>query len=134
MAQYGVVPDTATTIDRALAQQYPILQVSGSHPPTRRFFSKAITNATSKLPLSVIKELKGGFKNYIPLALCTHKACENATRYTDPFDTEIGWTDKGEVKLKQKSMTAAKDHYLTTDDFTEARENFVRGMRKHLVM
>jgi hypothetical protein len=31
-------------------------------------------------------------------------------------------------------MTAARDHYLTTDDFTEVRENFVRGMRKYLVM
>ena len=38
------------------------------------------------------------------------------------------------MKLKQKSMTAAKDHYLSTDDFTEVRENFVHGMRKHLVM
>jgi hypothetical protein len=82
----------------------------------------------------VIKELKAGFKNYIPLALCTHKACSNATRYTDPFDTEIGWSDKGEMKLKQRSMTAAKDHYITTDDFTKAHENFVRGLRKHLVM
>jgi hypothetical protein len=42
--------------------------------------------------------------------------------------------DKGEMRLKQKSMTAAKDHYLTTDDFTEVRENFIRGMRKYLVM
>jgi hypothetical protein len=88
----------------------------------------------SDLPISVIKELKAGFKNYIPLALCTHKACYNATRYTDTFDTEIGWTEKGEMKLKQKAMSAGKDHYLTTDDFTEVRENFIRGMRKYLIM
>jgi hypothetical protein len=31
-------------------------------------------------------------------------------------------------------MTTAKDHHLTTDDFMEARENFVRGMRRHLVL
>ena len=126
---YPQVPQATAQAQRRLTPD-----PSSSHPPTRKFFSKAITNATSELPLSVIKELKGGFKNYIPLALCTHKACSNATRYTDPFDAEIGWTDKGEMKLKQKSMTSAKDHYLTTDDFTEARENFVRGLRKHLVM
>jgi hypothetical protein len=100
----------------------------------RKYFSNAITTVTSDLPLPVIKELKAGFKNYIPLALCTHKACTNATRSSDAFDTEIGWTEKGEMRLKQKSMTAAKDHYLTTDDFTEIRENFIRGMRRYLVM
>jgi hypothetical protein len=84
--------------------------------------------------MQVIRELKAGFKNYIPLALCTHKACSSATRTSEPFDSEIGWTDKGEMRLKQRSMTAAKDHYLTTDDFTEIRENFIRGMRKYLVM
>lgn len=84
--------------------------------------------------MSVIKELKAGFKNYIPLALCTHKACLHATRTTDAFDTEIGWTDKGEMRLKTKSMTAAKDHHITTDDFTEIRENFIRGIRRYLVM
>ena len=41
---------------------------------------------------------------------------------------------KGEMRLKQKSMSSAKDHYLTTNDFTEIRENFVLGMWKYLVM
>lgn len=45
----------------------------------RRYFSKGIMNTTSKLPVVVIKELKNGFKNYIPLSLCTHKACLNVT-------------------------------------------------------
>jgi hypothetical protein len=93
-----------------------------------------ITDTTSNLPLPVIKELRAGFKNYIPLALCTHRACSTATRSTDTFDTEIGWTEKGEMRLKQKSMTAAKDHYITTDDFTEIRESFIHGMCKYLVM
>jgi hypothetical protein len=31
-------------------------------------------------------------------------------------------------------MTAAKDQYLTTDDFMEIRENFIWGMRKYLIM
>lgn len=132
ISQYGLSPDVIAAIARALEQNNPI--ASGSQQPTRKYFSKAITNATSELPMPVIKELKAGFKNYIPLALCTHKACLYATRYTDPFDTEIGWTEKGEMRLKQKSMTAAKDHYLTTDDFTEIRENFIRGMRKYLVL
>ena len=132
VAQYGMAADIPTVMNGPLDQRGPA--PSGPGPLVRKYFSKAITNNTSELPTSVIKELKAGFKNYIPLALCTHKSCSNATRYTDPFDTEIGWTDKGEMKLKQKSMTAAKDHYLSTDDFTEARENFVRGLRKHLVM
>jgi hypothetical protein len=71
------------------------------NPAMRKFFSNAITDATSDLPLPVIKELRAGFKNYILLALCTHKACMNATRSLDAFDTEIGWTDKGEMRLKQ---------------------------------
>src|ERR1700728_4360255 len=45
-----------------------------------------ITNATCDLPTVVIKELKAGFKQYIPLALCNHKACSNATRTSDAFD------------------------------------------------
>jgi len=105
-----------------------------AQPAKRKFFSHAITSAISDLPISVIKELRNGFKNYIPLALCTHKACSNATRSTDSVDTEIAWTDKGEMRLKQKAMTAGKDHYITTDDFTEIRENFIRGMRKYLIM
>lgn len=83
----------------------------------RKFFSNTIMDTTSDLPLPVIKELKAGFKNYILLALCTHKAC-NATRSLDAFNTKIGWTDKGEMRLKQKFMMATKDHYLTMDDFT----------------
>src|ERR1700678_4099051 len=66
--------------------------------------------------------------------MCMHRACLNATRYMDPLDAEIGWSDKGEMRLKQKAMTAAKDYHLTTDDFTEACENFIRGMRRHLIM
>lgn len=103
------------------------MQMTGSSnpPPSQEYFSETITNSTSELPITVIKELKGGFKNYIPLALCTHKACSNAMRATDLFDTEFGLNEKGEIKLKQKTLTAVKDHYLTTDDFTEIQENFI---------
>lgn len=90
-----------------------------AQPPKQIFFSHAITSAISDLPISVIKELRNGFKNYIPLALCTHKACSNMTCSTDSVDTEIAWMDKGEMRLKQKAMMAGKDHYITTDDFTK---------------
>jgi len=100
----------------------------------RKYFLHAITNATSDLPLSVIKELKSGFKNYIPLALCSHKACFHATCTTEAVDTEIEWNDKGEIRLKQKAMMVAKDHYMTTDDFTEMRKNFVHGLHRYLIM
>ena len=100
----------------------------------RKFFSNPITNHTSDLPIAVIKELKGGFKNYIPLSMCTHKACSHATRTPETVDTEIGWTDKGEMRVKQKLTGSVGDYTLSTDDFTEIRENFIRGMRKHLVM
>jgi hypothetical protein len=99
-----------------------------------RYFSRVMTNTTSELPVVVIKELKGRFKNYIPLSLCTHKACSNATRSTDAFDTEIGMNDRGKIRLKQKTMTAARDHYPSTDDFMENHENFTWGMRKHLIL
>jgi len=103
-------------------------------PITRRkFFSQTIMDTTSELPVAVIKELQGGFKNYIPLALCTHKACLHATRSTDAYDTENGMNKKEEIRLKQKTLTAA-DHYLTMDDFTEIRENIIWGMRKYLVL
>jgi hypothetical protein len=38
------------------------------------------------------------------------------------------------MRLKQKAMTAAKDHHISTDDFTEIHENLIRGIRKYLVM
>ena len=98
----------------------------GSTPPqATEYFSTTITNTTSDLPITIIKELQRGFKNYIPLLLCMHKACSNATRATDLFNTEIRLNEKGEIKLKQKTLMAAKDYHLTTDDFTEVRENFV---------
>ena len=132
---YNLSPDVIAAIARALGQGGSGLSNPAQlQPPTRGFFYNTITNTTSDLPATVIKMLKAGFKTYIPLALCTHKACLQATRSTDTFDTEIGWTDSGEMKLKQKAMNAAKDHYLTTDDFTEIRENFIRGMRKYLIM
>ena len=128
LGQHVEAPSTTNAlVQRAEGTSTPTL-------PARKFFSKTITNATCDLPPAVIKELKAGFKNYIPLAMCTHKACSNATRTTDAFDIEIGLSDKGEIKTKQKSMSAAKDYYLTTDDLTEVHENFIRGMRKYLVM
>ena len=138
--QFEFSPDFLAAIARALAQgsatssQPPLPTSSQSLLPSKKFFSKTITNATCDLPASVIKELKAGFKSYIPLALCTHKACLAATRTPDAFDTEIGLSDKGEVRLKTKSMSAAKDHHIMTDDFTEIWENFIRGMRRYLVM
>ena len=102
------------------------IPATGSSTPLQQgeYFSTTITNAMGDLPITVIKELKGGFKNYILLPLCMHKACSNATRATDLLDMEIGLNDKGEIKLKQKMLTVVKDHYLTTDDFTEIWENF----------
>ncbi|KAF8229606.1 hypothetical protein L208DRAFT_1401928, partial [Tricholoma matsutake] len=107
---------------------------SGAPQPARKYFSQMITNAMSKLPITIIKELKGGFKNYIPLALCTHKACANATRATETLDTEVGFNEKGEMRLKQRYFSAVRDHYLTTDNFTKIHENFIWGMRKYLVL
>lgn len=52
-------------------------------------FFIAITNVISDLPLSIIEELKAGSKNYIPLVLCTHKACLNSTWSVDTFNAKI---------------------------------------------
>jgi hypothetical protein len=68
--QTELSPKLIAAIARAMGQHGPTLATSVL--PARRYFSKMITNATSELPMSVIKELKSGFKNYIPLALCTH--------------------------------------------------------------
>jgi hypothetical protein len=119
-------PHTGTPVTVATNEQASRLMT--------RYFSKVMTNMMSKLPVVVFKELKGSFKNYIPLSLCMHKACSNATWSTDAFDTKIGMNDRGEIRLKQKTMMAAKDHYLSTDDFTEIRENFTCGMQKHLIL
>ncbi|KAF8811064.1 hypothetical protein BYT27DRAFT_7253194 [Phlegmacium glaucopus] len=130
-----VHPDILAAISAALGSAIPNITLNaGPSQPGRKFFSHTITNTTSELLLSVIKELKNGFKSYIPISLCTHKACSNATQSTDAFDTEIGMNERGEIRLKQKTFTAAKDHSITTDDFTEIRENFTRGMRKYLIL
>ena len=75
--QYELSPDIIAALTRALAQNNaaPSASQAPMHAPTRKYFSKVITNTTSELPMPVIKELKGGFKNYILLALCTHRAC-----------------------------------------------------------
>ena len=88
----------------------------------------------SELPLSVIKELKGRFQNYIPLSLCTHRACSNATHSMDAFDTEIRMNEKGEIHLKQKTMSSAKDQFLTCIELTKIHKNFICGMVKYLVL
>ncbi|KAF8809631.1 hypothetical protein BYT27DRAFT_7241084 [Phlegmacium glaucopus] len=134
-AHPAINADLIAAIAAALGSSASFPQASAQLPdPITQFFSRTITNATSELPIAVIKELRGGFKNYIPLSLCTHKACSNATRSTDAFDTEIGMNERGEIRLKQKTLTPAKDHYMSTDDFTEIRENFTRGLRKYLVL
>ena len=88
----------------------------------------------SELPLSVIKELKGRFWNYIPLSPCMHRACSNATHSMDTFDTEIGMNEKGEIHLNQKTMSLAKGQFLMCIELTEICENFIRGMVKYLVL
>ena len=125
--QFELSPDILAAIAQALRQGAPATTFAQAvQSSSRKYFSHAITNATSELPMSVIKELRAGFKNYIPLTLCTHKACRYATRSTDPIDTEIGWTEKGEMRLKQRSMNAAKDYNLSTNDFTRlGRISFV---------
>ncbi|KAF8801181.1 hypothetical protein BYT27DRAFT_7310713 [Phlegmacium glaucopus] len=133
--QLDVNADLLAAISVALGSA--ILNITpnvGPSQPSRKFFSRTITNTTSELPISVIKELKNGFKAYILMSLCTHKACSNAMRSTDAFDTEIGMNERGEIRLKQKTFTAVKDHSITTNDFTEIRENFTQGMRKYLIL
>jgi hypothetical protein len=53
----------------------------------------------------------------------------------DSFDnSELSVTDKGEFKVKHKSMNPARDHHITTDEFSQIRENYVHGIRKHLIL
>ena len=111
------------------------LKAAASSPPSSPpggYFSQTIDNVTSELPAAVIKELKGGFKSYIPMILCTHKACNDSSRSKDSFDASIGMNDKGEIQVKQKNFDPSRDANLSTDEFTEVRENLIRGMRKHL--
>src|ERR1700678_4342440 len=57
-AQYGLSPDIIAAVARALGQAAPGLtsqQASTSLPPVRKYFSNAITNTMSDLPLPVIK-------------------------------------------------------------------------------
>jgi hypothetical protein len=134
-SQLELLPDIIMAITHALGQNIPNATSTHAGPSSsKRFFSKAITTTTSDIPISVIKELRGGFKNYISLALCTHKACQNATHSSDHINTEIGWTEKGKMRLKQKSMNASRDHFLKMDDFAEIRKNFIRGIHKYLIM
>ncbi|KAF8814324.1 hypothetical protein BYT27DRAFT_7036661, partial [Phlegmacium glaucopus] len=130
----AISPDLLAAIASALGSTAsPYVPNPESSQPVRKFFSRTITNTTSELPIAVIKELRSGFKSYIPLALCTHKACSNATRSSDAFDTEIGMNERGEIRLKQKTLTASKDYTISTNDFTEIRENFTRGLKKYLI-
>jgi len=134
-SQYALAPEVIMAIVAAIG-------LSGANPtqpekaqlPTRKYFFHAIRNATSDLPIPVIKELKARFKNYIPLALCTHKACLNTMCSTDTIDTKIAWNDKGEMRLKQKAMMAGKDYHLTTNDSMEIHENCIHRMCKYLIM
>ncbi|KAF8804542.1 hypothetical protein BYT27DRAFT_7169993 [Phlegmacium glaucopus] len=130
----AISPDLLAAIASALGSTAsPYIPNPETSQPVQKFFSRTITNTTSKLPIAVIKELRSGFKNYIPLTLCTHKACSNATRSSDAFDTEIGMNERGEIRLKQKTLTASKDYTISTDDFTEIRENFTCGLKKYLI-
>ena len=102
--------------------------------PDTPYFSCVILDLMSELPLSVIKKLKSSFRNYIPLSFCMHQACLNATCSTDMFNTKIGMNERGEIRLKQKTMSSAKDQFMTCIDLTEICENFVCGMVKYLVL
>ena len=118
-------PAVLAAIARAL-NHVPADSAQAVQPPLpRKIFSNPITNHTNDLPITVIKELKGGFKNYIPLSMCMHKACSHATRTPETVDTEIGWTDKGEMRVKQKLTGSVGNYTLSMDDFTEIRENFI---------
>lgn len=102
--------------------------------PPRQFFSRKITSTSTT---EVIKELRAGFKQYIPLSLITHAACVRATRRAtrsgDTFDTEVNFGEQG-ILLKRKSFSPAKDLNLSMHELAEVRENFVRGMRRHLIL
>jgi hypothetical protein len=97
-------------------------------------FTRAITTTSNELAPNMIKLLEAGFKTYIPLSSCTHKACRLASRSVEAFDSEISMNEKGEIKLKHKALNAALDHQMTTDDFSQVRENLIPAIRKHLIL
>ena len=88
-ASHTLTPEFITAVAAALGVSATHQPSAEDQPLTRRYFSQAITNATCDLLIAVIKELKGRFKNYIPLVLCTHRACMNATCSADAIDTKI---------------------------------------------
>ena len=66
--------ELVAVIVAALGAGGTVLATSSDAPlQLGEYFSATIMNAMSDLPISVIKELKGRFKNYIPLSLCTHR-------------------------------------------------------------
>jgi hypothetical protein len=97
-------------------------------------FTRAIADSSNELAPNIIKLLEAGFKTYIPLSSCTHKACRLASRSAEAFDSEISMNEKGEIKLKHKAMNAALDHQMTTDNFSQVRENLIPAIRKHLIL
>jgi len=38
---------------------------------------------------------------------------------------EVRFNEKEEIMLKQRNLSAAKDHYFMMDNFTEIHENFI---------
>jgi hypothetical protein len=102
---------------------------------TTKLFSQVIMDSMNELLPHIIKALKDGLKTYVPLVACTHKSCRTASHTVDSFDnSELSVTDKGEFKVKHKSMNPAHDHLITTDDFSQIRENYVCGICKHLIL
>jgi hypothetical protein len=136
----GADPDmVASTITNALAPKYTdrlpaSAPLPNAEPIPLKRFSQVIKDTTSELPPHIIKALAGGFKIYIPFASCTHAACRTASRTVESYDNEISLTEKGEVKVKHRSMNPARDHHLTSQEFCQVRVNLIRGVRNHLIL
>ncbi|KAF8074780.1 hypothetical protein FPV67DRAFT_1409295 [Lyophyllum atratum] len=85
------------------------------------------------IPIKVVKILRAGFREYIPLDSLTDAACTRAA--TEPVQPDTGFSigATGDLRLRTSHLDAKNESRISLIDWCQAGATLVRAMRAHLL-
>lgn len=83
-------------------------------------------------PPLVVRKLKAGWKEHIPLSACTNTACLRASKTSEGEDETLLIDGGGRVKMVGSKLAGAdREPSMTSQEFIEAYPRFIRLIRTH---
>ncbi|KAF8063170.1 hypothetical protein FPV67DRAFT_231361 [Lyophyllum atratum] len=85
------------------------------------------------IPAKVVKILRAGYREYIPLDSLTDAACTRAA--TEPVQPDTGFSigAAGDLRLRTSHLDAKNEVHISLIDWCQAAPTLIRAMRQHFL-